>query len=44
MAVFALPALALFLVGFKEFSIIFAAVVAFHYAISYDRIGWLLKQ
>jgi hypothetical protein len=41
---FALAAYALKLIGNEQFALIFSGAVLFHYAISYDRIGWLLRQ
>ena len=40
--VFGSAAWALFHMGYAEFSIILAVVTAAHYAVSYDRILWLL--
>jgi len=40
---FAFAAWGLYDVGFEEVALIFTAVVLVHYAISYDRIMWLLK-
>jgi len=41
---FALAAYSLFLTGNEQYAWIFAVVVLAHYAISYDRIAWLVKQ
>lgn len=41
---FGLAALALFDMNLKSTGIVFALVVLFHYAASYDRIIWLLKH
>jgi hypothetical protein len=35
---------ALFNAGAATFAYIFGGIVLFHYIISYDRIGWLLKR
>ena len=43
-AFFALPALGLYLLGAKQFGMIFGAVVVLHYLLSYDRIVWLLGR
>lgn len=41
---FALATLALFDFDYKTYGIVFVAVVLFHYAISYDRIFWLIRH
>ena len=41
---FALAAYALYSVGSENWALAFAAIVLVHYAVSYDRIAWLLKQ
>ena len=41
---FGLAALALNDLGFHKLTALFAAVVAIHYLISYDRIRWLVAQ
>jgi len=44
LAFFAFAAWALFDAGNTAASLILAVVVVIHYAVSYDRIAWLLKQ
>jgi hypothetical protein len=41
---FALAALALFDLGFSITGLVFSILVLFHYAASYQRVVWLLKQ
>lgn len=41
---FGLATVALFDLELKTLGFVFAAVVVFHYAISYDRIIWLLRH
>jgi hypothetical protein len=41
---FVLATVALFDLGFDLSAVVFAIVVVVHYAVSYDRIQWLLKQ
>ena len=42
--VFAAGVLALWGAGYPRWGIMLAIVIVLHYAISYDRIGWLLRQ
>lgn len=44
LAIFAFAAWALYDAGNSLLALILAAVVIVHYALSYDRIAWLLKQ
>lgn len=44
LAFFSLATLALFDLKYNTAGIVFALIVFFHYALSYDRIGWLLKH
>ena len=44
LAVFAFAAWALYAVGRPSLGLIMAVVVAAHYALSYDRIAWLVRQ
>ena len=44
LAIFAFAAWALYDAGNSLLALILAAVVVVHYALSYDRIAWLLKQ
>jgi len=41
---FALATYALYSTGKEQYAWIFLGIVLIHYAISYDRIAWLLKQ
>ena len=41
--VFTTGGLCLHASGYPEYALIYAAILAVHYAISYDRIAWLLK-
>jgi hypothetical protein len=41
---FALATFALYSVGSENWALAFATIVLVHYAVSYDRIAWLLKQ
>ena len=43
-AVFGLAGLCLFNMGYTTYSLIFVLLVVIHYALSYDRMIWLLKQ
>ncbi len=43
-AFFSLGTWALYNIGYIKYSIVFAVVVIIHYAVSYDRILWLIKQ
>jgi hypothetical protein len=44
LAVFAFAAWALYVAGRPALALILVTLVAAHYAVSYDRIAWLLKQ
>lgn len=44
LTLFALATWALYDVGFAKMSFTFGALVAIHYALSYDRIKWLLSK
>lgn len=44
LALFAFAAWALYDAGLTLLSLIMAALVIVHYAISYDRLAWLIKQ
>jgi hypothetical protein len=44
LAIFAFAAWALYDAGNSLLALILGAVVVVHYALSYDRIGWLLQQ
>jgi hypothetical protein len=44
LAFFATGAWALYAAGYIIWAIIFAALVVIHYALSYDRIAWLLRR
>ena len=44
LSLFGLAAWALFAAGSPLFGLILAGLVIFHYATSYDRIAWLLRQ
>jgi len=41
---FALAAYALHSLGSEKWAWVFATIVLIHYAVSYDRIAWLLRQ
>lgn len=41
---FATAAFALYSMGSENWALAFSAIVLVHYALSYDRIAWLLKQ
>jgi hypothetical protein len=43
-AFFSLGTCALYNIGYIKYSIVFAVAVILHYAVSYDRIMWLIKQ
>ena len=43
-AFFAFAVFALYQLGSRPLSAIFATAVAIHYAVSYDRIAWLLRS
>jgi len=44
LAFFGLATLALFNLEYRTMGIVFAVVVLFHYAISYDRMVWMLRH
>lgn len=44
LALFAFAAWGLFMAGVTALAWIFSAVVLVHYAVSYDRVGWLLRH
>jgi hypothetical protein len=44
LGLFAFATWALYDAGYMRLSLIFGAVVLIHYAISYDRIVWLIRQ
>lgn len=44
LAILTLPALGLYLIGARQFSLVFVAVVLVHYMLSYDRIMWLIGR
>ena len=44
LAFFAFAAWALYAAGNTSLALILAAIVVIHYALSYDRIAWLLRQ
>jgi hypothetical protein len=44
LAFFGFAAWALYSAGATLFSLIFGAIILLHYAISYDRLAWLIKQ
>ncbi len=44
LAFFAFAVWALYATGYAELAAIMGAAVVVHYAVSYDRIGWLLTR
>lgn len=44
LALFGCAAAALYHTGSRSLAAVLAAVVVFHYAVSYDRIGWLFRH
>jgi hypothetical protein len=44
LAIFAFAAWALYDAGQATLALVLAAIVVIHYALSYDRIAWLLRQ
>lgn len=44
LAIFGGAASALYGLGYETSAVIFGGIIVFHYAASYERIAWLLKQ